>query len=109
MVRPSVGAIWNATKKQTRVQNAFGHWKKHGAEFPHLHNAKEYVEDAWNFLLKSPAGTLRKSRANGEIVLFDPATDTFAVYLPNGTPKTMFKPDPSKHGYACNLDYFNAQ
>jgi hypothetical protein len=27
----------------------------------------------------------------------------------NGTIRTYFKPDPSVHGYATSLDYFNAQ
>ena len=26
-----------------------------------------------------------------------------------GVPRTMFKPDPKRHGYKTNMDYFNAQ
>lgn len=101
--------IWSSTKNKTPVQNAYGHWKKHGKEFPQYNNAKEYVEGAIDFVNNPPQNTLIKKRNNGDTVLFDPATDTFAVQGANGAPKTMFKPDPLKHGHPTNLDYFNAQ
>lgn len=48
-------------------------------------------------------------RTNGDLVVYDPAIDVFAVALSDGTPRTMFIPDPKKHGYPSNLDYFFAQ
>jgi hypothetical protein len=36
----------------------------------------------------------------------DGAVQAAAVF---GTIKTYYKPDPAIHGYATNLDYFNAQ
>ena len=57
-------SIWSSTSKLSSVKNAFGHWKKHAAEFPEFINAKQYVEGAKNFLNNSPAGTLMKTRAN---------------------------------------------
>jgi len=42
-------------------------------------------------------------------VRYNPATEEFGVAQGNGTIRTYFKPDPSIHGYATNLDYFNAQ
>ena len=38
-----------------------------------------------------------------------PETDTFGVRTADGTPRTMYVPDPTVHGYPTNLDYFNAQ
>jgi RHS repeat-associated protein len=101
--------IWTSAKGKTPTQNAYGHYKKHGHEFDDVQNAKQYVEKTHGFVSSPPPGTLTKKRANGETVLFEPSTDTFAVVTKDGAPKTMFKPDPSKHGYATNLDYFNAQ
>jgi filamentous hemagglutinin len=54
-------------------------------------------------------GALVKIRPNGEKVVYDPSTDTIGISKPNGDPKSMFKPDPSRHGLPTNLDYFNAQ
>ncbi|MEI5984367.1 hypothetical protein VJ786_05555 [Sphingobacterium sp. PU5-4] len=61
------------------VKNAFGHWKKQGAEFPKFINAKQYVEGAKSFMHNSPAETLIKTRTNGDILKDHPGTNTFGV------------------------------
>ena len=60
--------------------------------FQEFYNAKQYVEGAYNFLHNSPAGTLEKVRANGDILKYHPGTNTFGVMDANGVPKTLFKP-----------------
>ncbi len=85
-------SIWSSTSKLSSVKNAFGHWKKHAAEFPEFVNAKQYVEGAKNFLNNSPAGTLMKTRANGDILKYHPGTNTFGVMDATGGPRTMFRP-----------------
>jgi hypothetical protein len=102
-------SIWSARKNMNPVENAFWHWKKHGKEFQELSNARDYVEKIRNFLSNPPSGTLMKTRLNGEIVLYHPETNTFASFTKEGVPKTLFKPDVSKHKYSTNLEYFNAQ
>jgi filamentous hemagglutinin len=82
---------------------------KHGDEFPEYQNSKQNVQGAQDFVNNSPAGTLIKTRPNGDTLYYDPPSDTFAVKTKDGSPRTMFKPDPSQHGYPTNLDYFNAQ
>jgi filamentous hemagglutinin len=109
LFKPFFEAIWSSNNKKTSVENAFGHWQKHKQEFPDIKNAKQYVESTKDFIDNPPPGALTKIRPNGEKVVYDPATNTFAASLPTGEPKTMFKPDPTKHGYSTNLDYFNAQ
>jgi len=101
--------IWTPGRYRDVVKNAFEHFKKHGKEFPELLNAKQYVESAHSFINSPPPGTLIKVRANGDTILYNPSTNILAVKDKDCTPKTMFKPDPSEHGYPTNLDYFNAQ
>jgi pyocin large subunit-like protein len=72
-------------------------------------NAADYARNAKDFLQNPGAGVLSKTRANGDVVRFDPSTNAFGVMDKTGTPRTFYKPDPAKHGYATNLDYFNAQ
>ncbi|WP_299183607.1 hypothetical protein [uncultured Chryseobacterium sp.] len=84
--------LWTSTSKMSSVKNAFGHWKKHGAEFPEFINAKQYVEGAKSFMHNSPAGTLIKTRANGDILKYHPGTNTFGVMDASGVPRTMFRP-----------------
>jgi pyocin large subunit-like protein len=65
--------------ERTSVQNAYRHWKDHGREFPALQNSKQYVEAARNFTRFSSPGTLTKIRPNGDIVFYDPSSNTFAI------------------------------
>lgn len=86
------GGIWTPTKKLSPVENAFGHFRSHGSEFPEFFNAKQYVNGTKSFLHNSPAGTLTKTRSNGDILKYHPGTNTFGVMNASGVPKTMFKP-----------------
>jgi len=101
--------IWSSTKKRTSVQNAYRHWKDHGHEFPSLQNSKQYVEAARDFIHTPSPNTLTKVRPNGDIVFYDPSTNTFAVMNQQGLPRSMYKPDPSIHNYPTNLEYFYGQ
>ncbi len=101
------GQIWSETKKRSSVTNAYKHWKDHGNEFPELNNAKEYVDRAHNFL-RDPSA-LSRTRPNGEILKYDSRSNTFGSYTKDGIPKTLFKPDPSKHRHSTNLEYFYGQ
>ncbi|QJG51804.1 contact-dependent inhibition toxin CdiA [Escherichia coli] len=101
--------IWTETKKVEPVGNAYGHWTKHGKEFPEYQNAKQYVDAVHNFVTNPPAGTLMTVRKNGDTIYYNPSSNIFAVKNADGVPKTMFKPNPEEHGYKTNLDYFNAQ
>ncbi|WP_316233728.1 RHS repeat-associated core domain-containing protein [Bradyrhizobium sp. SZCCHNPS2010] len=102
-------SLWTSTKSKSAVENAFGHWQKHRAEFPELQNAKDYVEATKNFFAKPPPGTMTKTRPSGDKVFYDPESNTFGVQAADGSPRTMFRPDPAKHGLPTNLDFFNAQ
>lgn len=84
--------IWTSTGSKTSVENAFLHWKKHAEEFPEYRNSLQYVQGARRFVKNPPNGTLTKMRANGDTLLYDPRTNTFAVKAANGSPRTMFRP-----------------
>jgi RHS repeat-associated protein len=101
--------IWTAKRTRSAVENAFDHWAKHRGDFPELQNAKQYVERARDFLHNPPSSALTKVRANGDTVVYDPATNIFGIMDANGVPRTMYRPDPAKHGFPTNLDYFYDQ
>jgi hypothetical protein len=92
---------WSATKKLYSEQNAAKHAEDHAVEFPEIPKGG-YVEAAQKFVIHPPAGILTKTRPNGDTLLYDPATNTFAVRAPNGAPRTMFRP---KDG----MNYWNKQ
>jgi filamentous hemagglutinin len=85
------------------------HFNRHGADFG-AKTAAEYAKQADHFLTGPlTPGVLEKTRANGDIVRFNPVTDEFGVVSAKGPIRTYYKPDPSVHGKASNLDYFNDQ
>lgn len=94
--------LWTSTKSKTAVENAFGHWKKHGAEFPEFQNAKQYVEGTQSFFNSSPTGTLTKVRPNGDTLFYNPTSNTFGVKAADGAPRTMFRPSDG-------INYWNKQ
>jgi len=101
-------SLWTSTRTGTSVSNAFRHFKDHGADFG-ARNAVDYTKQAQAFLRSPPSGTLSRVRSNGDVVRYNPGSNTFGVMDSAGAPRTFFRPDPSVHGYPSNLDYFNAQ
>lgn len=103
------GFDWTSTKKRSPNTNLAEHWSKHSKEFPELKSQNDYYRHAQEFVSNPPRGTLNKTRKNGDTVLYNPKTNTFAVKTKDGAPRTIFKPDASTHPYSTNLEYFHAQ
>jgi len=101
--------VWSSTKKLSRFENAAKHWRDHGSDFPGLTTVTDYVRKAHSFVNNPPMGTFRKVRANGDVVLYNPFSNTFAVKGADGLPRTMYKPDPAIHGQATNWAYLQSQ
>ncbi|MFM0434368.1 hypothetical protein PQQ75_35570 [Paraburkholderia aspalathi] len=95
-------SFWSSTGSSTAVENAYGHWDKHMSEFPEYQNSVQYVQGAQDFVSDPPAGTLTKTHPNGDTLLYDPSTNTFAVRTVNGAPRTMFRPQGG-------MSYWNKQ
>jgi len=88
----SVSVDWTHGADGTSA-NAQEHWEKHGREFREDHSAADYENQAENFVHHPPAGAQFKHRSNGDTLIYDPATNTFAVEDRRGRPRTMFRPD----------------
>lgn len=97
--------LWTSTRFASVAGNAYRHFKDHGTDFGAI-NSVDYVKKTKAFLTNPPEGTLTRTKANGDVVLYHPGSNTFAIMDKRGTPRTMYKPDPKKHGRPSNLDYF---
>ena len=72
-----------------------------------------------NFLTSPKAvGVLEKVRPNGDILRYDPVTNSFGVISSNGAIRTYYKPTPRSSQnpvgydplkYSTGLEYYNAQ
>lgn len=102
-------AYWTNGKPGDASLNLATHWEKHGAEFPNFNSANDYYRGAADFVTAPPPGTLIKTAPNGDVLLYNPATNTFGVRTADGLPRTMFRPEPSRHGYATNTEFWNAK
>lgn len=76
------------------------HFTKHGSEFGNI-TKEEYLKRAQD-LINSPAGgnIMTKTRANGDLLIYNKATNEFTVKASDGTIRTLFKPTDG-------IDYFN--
>ena len=66
-------------------------FERNGADFGAA-TAQEYLTKVRAFTTRPPAGTDRVERPNGDVLLYQASTNTFAVVSRDGVPKTMFKP-----------------
>jgi pyocin large subunit-like protein len=66
-------------------------FERNGADFG-AETAEAYLARVRAFTSRPPAGTDRIERPNGDVLLYQASTNTFAVVSRDGVPKTMFKP-----------------
>ncbi len=77
------------------------HFRDHGADFG-AKSADDYARQAADFFKRSQVERMpTKIDKDGVIRVFDPKTNTFGSFNPNGTTKTFFKP--------TSPTYFNRQ
>ncbi|HEV7224046.1 MAG TPA: hypothetical protein VGN42_15160 [Pirellulales bacterium] len=85
------------------------HFGRHGADFG-AKTAESYARQASKFLQEAQTrGLPTKVGPDGAIRIYDSATNTFGSFNANGTTRTLYKPNPTQHGYPTNIDYWNAQ
>lgn len=88
---PSAKPVVTANRRESvdvKVQRLFD---RNGADFG-AKTAGEYLERLTSFTSSPPRGTERIKRANGDVLLYQASSNTFAVVAEDGTPRTMFKP-----------------
>jgi len=105
------GQLWSGGRWTGRFRanqkNALKHFNKHKDEFPEFANSKQYVEGAKRFMTDPPPGTYTRIReSDGAILRYNPDTNTLGIMSKDGVMNTMFKPDPAKHRFPNNWEYF---
>ena len=83
--------MWAANRKHTAEENAAYEFGRNGHDFGAASEA-DYVAKAHAFADAPPVGVQRIERTNGDKLLYDPKSNTFAVVTKAGAPRTMFKP-----------------
>jgi uncharacterized lipoprotein NlpE involved in copper resistance len=83
---------WAANRKKTAQEAVAKQFSRNGSDFGAT-SANDYAAKANAFVSNPPAGVKTAVRGNGDKLLYDPKSNTFAVVNRKGLPKTMFKPD----------------
>ncbi len=83
--------MWSDNRRHTAEENADYHFHHDGPDFGAA-SEKDYVAKVHQFIEHPPGDVQTISRSNGDKLLYDPKTNTFAVERKDGAPRTMFKP-----------------
>ncbi|HTX50302.1 MAG TPA: hypothetical protein VME40_13035 [Caulobacteraceae bacterium] len=83
--------MWAPNRRHTAQENADYQFGKNGKDFGAATEA-QYVAKVHAFVDAPPPGVQKIERSNGDALLYDGKTNTFAVVSKDGAPRTMFKP-----------------
>jgi pyocin large subunit-like protein len=83
---------WAANRTRSAEENAQRSFERNGATFE-AKSADDYVAKVHAFVSDPPKGAQTLKRANGDLLIYDPKGNVFAVVSREGAPRTMFKPD----------------
>jgi pyocin large subunit-like protein len=83
--------MWAQTKSRSAQAAAEAQFKRNGAAFGAA-SVEDYIAEAHAFAGKPPKGTQMTTRRNGDVLLYDPIGNVFAVVTADGAPRTLFKP-----------------
>lgn len=86
-IRPAL----TANRRETVDAKIARLFERNGADFG-AETAEDYLGKVRAFTSRPPAGTERAERPNGDVLLYQASTNTFAVVSRDGAPRTMFKP-----------------
>ena len=86
------------------------HVARHGPDFG-IASADEYAQRASQFFQEGIAKRIptKIAEKDGTIRMYDRASNTFGSYHPDGTAKTLYKPDPARHHRPDNWTYWLEQ
>ena len=80
-----------ASRRETVDAKIARLYERNGADFA-ARSPEDYLAKVEAFTAKPPSGTETTKRPNGDTLLYQASTNTFAVVARDGTPRTMFKP-----------------
>lgn len=84
-------AVLTANRRETVDAKTARLFQTNGADFGAA-TAEDYLAKVQAFTTRPPSGTERVERPNGDVLLYQASTNTFAVVSREGVAKTMFKP-----------------
>jgi pyocin large subunit-like protein len=82
---------WAPSKTRSAGEAAQAQFEKNGAALGAT-SVDDYVAEARSFIAHPPKSAERLARPNGDVLIYDAASNRFAVATEDGSPRTLFKP-----------------
>lgn len=89
---PAEKTVLTANRRETVDAKVLRLYERNGADFG-ARSPEDFVQKVEAFTQSPPSGVDTAKRPNGDTLLYQASTNTFAVVARDGTPRTMFKPD----------------
>ena len=86
-----VKPVLTANRRETVDAKIARLYDRNGADFG-ARSAEDYLTKVTAFTTKPPRDAETVKRPNGDTLIYQASTNTFAVVARNGSPRTMFKP-----------------
>ncbi|WP_231868710.1 S-type pyocin family protein [Brevundimonas sp. GW460-12-10-14-LB2] len=83
--------VLTANRRETVDAKIARLYDRNGADFG-ARSAEDYLTKVTAFTTKPPRDAETVKRPNGDTLIYQASTNTFAVVARNGSPRTMFKP-----------------
>ena len=84
--------MWSASRRSSAEDSAQRAFERNGEAFG-AKDIDSFIRKAHAFVENPPKGAETLKRANGDLLIYDPKANVFAVANKDGAPRTMFKPD----------------
>lgn len=91
--------VVTANRRETVDGKVARLFERNGAAFG-ARSANDYLAKLEAFTTRPPADAETVKRPNGDTLIYQASTNTFAVVARDGTPRTMFKPDDGQAYWA---------
>ncbi|MDK2746581.1 MAG: S-type pyocin family protein [Brevundimonas sp.] len=88
---PQAKPVLTASRRETVDDKIARLYQRNGADFG-AGSAEDYLDKVTAFTAKPPRDAETVKRPNGDTLIYQASTNTFAVVARDGTPRTMFKP-----------------
>lgn len=88
---PAEKPVLTASRRETVDDKIARLYARNGTDFG-AKSAEDYLDKVTTFTTRTPRDAETVKRPNGDTLIYQASTNTFAVVARNGTPRTMFKP-----------------
>ena len=95
--------MWGESRRYSAQESAERQFERNGKAF-NTDRLDDYVAKAHAFTSRPPKGAQTLSRPNGDTLIYDAKTNSFAVMAKSGAPKAFFKPDDGADYWQQQVD-----